>query len=203
MKLSPGLSDHIIKQHTSRLDRSCISCAHLTFYLQHKIIIIIINFMSQLYQKRKAIYMCTSSDDDGDDGDFISAFNGRYVGPARIRVGLALMSIMELEGSEFLSIGLNLRRCNVKRDRSRIVEWSNSIDDEMFRRQFRLTRLDFFYVLIKIEIDLKKNAQQAINSSGSSILPYLIAYTLRILAGASYLDMIYYHVHVDSVATVI
>ena len=171
MKLTPGLSDHIIKQHTSRLDRSCISCAHLTFYLQQKIIIIIINFMPQLYQKRKAIYMCTSSDDDGDDGDFISAFNGRYVGPARIRVGLALMSIMELEGSEFLGIGLNLRRCNVKRDRSRIVEWSNSIDDEMFRRQFRLTRLDFFYVLI-----IKKNVQQAINSSGSSILPYLIAY---------------------------
>jgi hypothetical protein len=62
-----------------------------------------------------------------------------------------------------------IRKCNVKRDRSRIIEWANTVEDEMFRRQFRLDRLDFFYVLIKIENDLKKNVQQAMNSSGSSL----------------------------------
>jgi hypothetical protein len=160
--------------------------------------------MLQLYQKRKAIYICSSSDDDDDDDDDLMVQNRRHMDPARIRVGLALMSIMELEGSDLLGIGPNLRKCNVKRDRSLIIEWANSVEDEMFRRQFRLTRHDFYYVLIKIEIDLKKNVQQAVNSSGSSVSPFLmLLITLRILAGASYLDMIHYHVHIDSVASIV
>ena len=45
---------------------------------------------------------------------------------------------------------------------------------------------------------------QAINSSGSSITPYLmLLITLRMLAGASYLEMILYHVHVDSVHSIV
>ena len=147
--------------------------------------------------------MCSSSDDDDDDDDLIVQ-KRTHMDPVRIGVGLALWSIMELEGSDLLGIGPNLRKCNVKRDRSRIIEWANTIEEEMFRRQFRLGRLDFFYVLIKIENDLKKNVQQAMNSSGSSVSPYLmLLITLRILAGASYLDMIHYHVHVDSVASIV
>ena len=42
------------------------------------------------------------------------------------------------------------------------------------------------------------------NSSGSAITAELkLAITLRILAGASYLDMIHYHVHVDSVHSIV
>jgi hypothetical protein len=144
--------------------------------------------------------MCSSSDDDDDDDDLIVQ-KRTHMDPVRFTVGLALWSIMELEGSDLLGIGPNLRKCSVKRDRCRIIEWANTIEDEMFRRQFRLGRLDFFYVLIKIENDLKKNIQQAMNSSGSFVSPYLmLLITLRILARASYLDMIHYHVHVDSVA---
>jgi hypothetical protein len=74
----------------------------------------------------------------------------------------------------------------------------------MFRRQFRLHRDDFFYVLLKISGDLQKDERKAINSSGSSISPYLmLMITLRMLAGASYLDMIHYHVHVDSVHKIV
>ena len=70
----------------------------------------------------------------------------------------------------------------------------------MFRRQFRLEREDFHYVLQKVSPDLEKNSQQAVNSSGSPIMPELmLMITLRVLAGASYLDLIHYHVHVDSV----
>lgn len=149
--------------------------------------------------------MSPSPDSDEDD-DNIYRLDARIdiSDDSKIKVGLALMSIMALEGGEFLGYGTNLRKRNVLRDRSHIIEWSKSIDDEMFRRQFRLCRLDFFYVLIKIEVDLKKNNQQAINSSGSPISPYLmLLITLRVLAGASYLDMIHYHIHVDSVATIV
>jgi hypothetical protein len=68
--------------------------------------------MLQLYQKRKANYICSSSDDDDDDDDDddLIVLNGRHMDPARIRVGLALMSIMELEGSDLLGIGPNLRK---------------------------------------------------------------------------------------------
>lgn len=98
----------------------------------------------------------------------------------------------------------HLRACNVKRDRIGMLRWARELDDKMFRRQFRLVREDFFYVLLKISGDLQKNEKQALNSSGSSITPELkLMITLRILAGASYLDMIHYRVHVDSVASIV
>ena len=70
----------------------------------------------------------------------------------------------------------------------------------MFVRQFRLCREDFYVVLQKIKPLLRKDVQKAVNSSGSSVTPQLmLLITLRILAGSSYLDMIHYHVHIDSV----
>ena len=55
-------------------------------------------------------------------------------------------------------------------------------------------------MLQKIKPLLRENVQQAQNSYGSSVTPQLmLLITLRILAGASYLDMIHYHVHIDSV----
>ena len=96
------------------------------------------------------------------------------------------------------------RRGNRHRDRTAVIAWLRGFDDVMFRRQFRLDRLDFYYVLEKCFPHLYPVVQQAINSSGSPITAELkLAITLRILAGASYLDIIHYHVHVDSVQSIV
>ena len=72
----------------------------------------------------------------------------------------------------------------------------------MFRRQFRLCREDFGYVLSLITPLIQRNEVQATNSSGSTICPEMrLMITLRILAGAKYLDMIWYRVSVDHVRT--
>lgn len=138
-----------------------------------------------------------SSDDEMDSGIVIPS-------GSTIAVFFCLISVLSLEGSNILGIGKNLRKGNVKRDRRHILKWSYDIDDNMFRRQFRLHREDFYYVLLKITPVLEKNEQQACNSSGSSVSPYLmLMITLRILAGASYLDMVHYHVHIDSVNKIV
>ena len=123
----------------------------------------------------------------------------------RIRFGIfaTLQSVMALEGARQLPT-YSLRLGNMHRDRYQIIKWAAELDEKMFCRQFRLCREDFFYVLMKVTPDLKKNSRQAINSSGSEISPQLmLMITLRILAGASYLDMIHYRVHVDSVSTIV
>lgn len=72
----------------------------------------------------------------------------------------------------------------------------------MFRRQFRLCREDFGNVLTKIDHLIRRNEVKARNSSGYSICPEMrLMITLRILAGAKYLDMIWYRVSVDHVQT--
>ena len=95
------------------------------------------------------------------------------------------------------------REPNVKRDRRRVEDFIDSWSDTMFKRQFRLTREDFSGILNAIDnkypiSDLSR--QKAINSSGSEVSNKLRLYiTLRILSGASYLDMIWYGVNVDTV----
>ena len=85
-------------------------------------------------------------------------------------------------------------------DRREALQYVRSWDDDMFRRQFRLCRDDFGFVLHKIAPLIVRNEVRAIASSGSSICPELrLMITLRILAGAKYLDMIWYRVHVDHV----
>ena len=117
---------------------------------------------------------------------------------------VSLSSPLFLEGANFLGTGLILRVGNVHRDRSIIIRWCNELDDVMFSRQFRLCREDFYYVIIKISSSLLVVDQQAINSSGSSVsVQLMLMITLRILAGASYLDMIHYHVHIDSVSKIL
>ena len=139
-------------------------------------------------------------DDESSDDDVDVKLPDRK----RIAIFYGLISILSFEGAEYLGPGFCLRKGNAKRDRSAIIRWSQEIDDVMFSRQFRLHREDFFYVLLKITSALRKNFQQACNSSGSPIPPYLmLLITLRILAGASYLDMIHYHVHIDSVSKIV
>jgi len=94
----------------------------------------------------------------------------------------------------------HFRRPNVHRDRSHALEFVRSWDDVMFFRQFRLKRIDFYNLLRLILKQLEGDEEMARRSSGSSVNPELrLCMTCRILAGAQYLDMIWYQVHVDHV----
>ena len=122
----------------------------------------------------------------------------------KLLLQIHLASAYSMEGVSILGAGTAIRKGNLHRDRSYILRWASQLDDVMFRRQFRLCREDFLWVVNKISTMLHVNNQQAINSSGSSIsVDLMLMITLRILAGASYLDMIHYHVHVDSVNKIV
>jgi hypothetical protein len=120
----------------------------------------------------------------------------------RLKLLVVLNSVLSLEGDSLLRT-FSLRIGNVHRDGAEILIWAAELDEKMFNRQFRLCRTDFFYVLVKISDDLSKNTKNDICSSGSPItLELMLLITLRILAGASYLDMIHYRVYIDSVASI-
>ena len=151
--------------------------------------------------KRKLSYITdVSYDDETSDDDVAIKIPDRKKNAAFY----GLISILSLEGAEFSGTGSCLRRGNAKRDRSAIIRWPQEIDNVMFSQQFRLRLEDFFYVLLKIIPAMQKNCQQACNSSGSPTPPYLmLLMSLRILAGASYLDMTHYHVHIDCVSKIV
>ena len=89
---------------------------------------------------------------------------------------------------------------NCRNTRLEALQYVRSWDDDMFRRQFRLCREDFGNLLTLIAPLIARNEVKAIASSGSSISPELrLMITLRILAGAKHLDMIWYRVSVDHV----
>jgi hypothetical protein len=113
---------------------------------------------------------------------------------------LQFLNSMVLEGCKLFGKGPSIRRGNVHRNRQQIVDWSNDLDDTMLNRQFRICRKDFSSVLHKIESGLQKDEIKAKKSSGSPVSPHImLMITLRILAGAAYLDMIHYQIHADSV----
>ena len=90
------------------------------------------------------------------------------------------------------------------RDRQQALNHILSWNDDMFQRQMRLKRVDFYEVLEKISPCLEKNEQMATLSSGSTICPLLrLAITCRILAGASYLDIDWYQINVNSVMSIV
>ncbi len=92
------------------------------------------------------------------------------------------------------------RTGNQHANRASAIEFVRSWDEEMFERQFRLCREDFNNILTQIAPLIERNEQMAIRSSGSNINPELrLLITLRVLAGARYLDMIHYRVDVDHV----
>ena len=101
----------------------------------------------------------------------------------------------------FSSIPLEPPRVgNSRNSRPEALQYVRSWDDDMFKRQFRLCRLDFGMVLAKIAPLIQRNEAMARRSSGSSICPEIrLMLTLRVLAGAKYLDMIWYRVSVDHV----
>ena len=93
-----------------------------------------------------------------------------------------------------------LRAPNMHRDRHGALEYIRSWDDGMFQRQFRLERIDFNELLSLISPRLAVNEEMAIRSSGSCVNPELrLAMALRMLAGAQYLDLVWYRVCVNHV----
>jgi hypothetical protein len=92
----------------------------------------------------------------------------------------------------------HFRHSNAHRDRPLALEFIRSWDDKMFQRQMRMERADFFPLLILIAPSIEKNEEMARRSSGSAVNPEMkLALTLRILAGASYLDLIWYQINID------
>lgn len=77
-------------------------------------------------------------------------------------LGIAFCSMMYLEGANIIGFAGHVRSGNQHRDRSRIISWSKEIDESMFRRQFRLHRVDFYDVLLKINVELDKSVMHAV-----------------------------------------
>ncbi len=99
------------------------------------------------------------------------------------------------------------RQANEQRDRSSVIQFIRGWDDVMFKRQFRLCREDF-YQLEQAVLDhklcqgynLERHYKYASWSSRSPItLELRLFITLRLLSGASYLDMIWYGVSLRSI----
>lgn len=105
------------------------------------------------------------------------------------------------------------RRAKAIRNREESWSFITSWDDNLFRRQFRLSREDFFLLCEKCKSVYPgkstcgmTNYQFALTKgrnstpcSGPITMEIKLAITLRILAGASYLDLIWYGVQLDSV----
>ena len=110
-------------------------------------------------------------------------------------------SILTVCSVYFLSPAVpHFRRPNVHRDRTHALEFIRSWDDDMFHRQTRLERADFIPLLQSIAPLISKNEHMARVSSGSAINPeLLLVMTLRLLAGAQYLDMIWYQISIDHI----
>lgn len=85
------------------------------------------------------------------------------------------------------------RECNEIRDRRYSLRKFHRLDDLMFKRMFRMSKPSFYKLLNIIRPHLKKKSiRHAINSSGSIISDQVcLAVTLRWMAGASYIDLVF------------
>ena len=86
-----------------------------------------------------------------------------------------------------------LRECNEIRDRGYSLRKFHRLDDRLFKRMFRMSKPSFYKLLNLIRPHLKKKSiLHAINSSGSIISDHVcLAITLRWMAGASYIDLLF------------
>lgn len=135
-----------------------------------------------------ALMRSSMAEDDEDDSRPSDSTIGAVVAAVTI--------VADLDGAFKVP---HFRRPNAHRDRPQALEFIRSWTDGMFARQMRLQRHDFYDVLKLIHDDIAPNEDMARRSSGSSISAELqLAMTCRLLAGAEYLDMIWYRVSVDS-----
>ena len=135
----------------------------------------------------------SSSDSDSDSDDSVSDALLLYLG----------YSIYTSRGA---------KPANPFVDRSKAWDFVLSWDDNMFFRQFRFSKNNFNDLSFKLKNNYPgryddgwKNYQLAIvrgnaSTGGSSIsMDLKLCITLRLLAGASYLDMVWYGVSIDNV----
>ena len=79
---------------------------------------------------------------------------------------------------------------NFHRDRKAVIQKIQQLSDEEFKKQYRLDRLTFDWLLALIEPRIKSDAIKAICSSGQPVQPIVkLAAALRYLAGGIYLDI--------------
>jgi hypothetical protein len=121
------------------------------------------------------------------------------------------------EDDEFKFV--NKRKPKTIRNRKLAWEFIMSWTDELFYRQFRISRGDFFIICDKIKniypshsenihigiesyIHSQKMGNISTPSSGPVTLEIKLAITLRMLAGASALDMIWYGVQLATIPSI-
>mmetsp|Transcript_17120 Transcript_17120/g.37386 ORF Transcript_17120/g.37386 Transcript_17120/m.37386 type:complete len:116 (-) Transcript_17120:196-543(-) len=86
-------------------------------------------------------------------------------------IGL-LVHVLTLSEPSILSLLSSSGRCgNSIRDRQASILEVRSLDDVMFKRQFRLSRVIFKHLLEAIHSTLEKDEKKVKASSGSSISP--------------------------------
>jgi hypothetical protein len=83
------------------------------------------------------------------------------------------------------------RRASLRRVRPCLSNVVRDLSDGEFRRVFRMQRCTFTSLLYILLPDLQRDVSMALRSSGGRIEPEIrLALTLRLLAGASYLDTV-------------
>jgi len=109
--------------------------------------------------------------------------------------------IIEKESKRVKSENKTTRRSNIKRGpiRDHVLEFISTWSDDMFYRQFRMTREEFIELREALKPIIKaRDIEMAKRSSGSAIpLEIKILITLRMLSGASYLELIHYGICID------
>lgn len=119
-----------------------------------------------------------------------------------IVAGAAVCTLLQDDG--FVS-NKRLRKGNEHRDREYPIKIVDGWDDTLFMRQFRIARCVFNNLIGKIEElhtpkEWEIKEEMGRRSSGSHVsLKLKLMVTLRLLAGASYLDMIWYGIGLESV----
>jgi hypothetical protein len=87
--------------------------------------------------------------------------------------------------------GPRSRRASLRRVRPCLSAVLRNLRDVDFRRVFRMERHTFASLLNVVRPDLERDGAMALRSSGGRIEPEIrLALTLRLLAGASYLDAV-------------
>ena len=158
-----------------------------------------------------------NTDSEDDDNDSIFADNKQhpvvYINTITQAVSYAILNLLRyveltILSYEYLPLlhrrdkrdGSKRKRIgNVHRDRSNTIQFIRSWDDTMFKCQFRLCREDFYELEQAIMnhkttqgYDMGRHYTFACRSSGSPItLELRLFITMRLLSGASYLDMVW------------
>jgi hypothetical protein len=157
--------------------------------------------------KRDAGIIVTSDDDESDSDEV-----PRHV---RRRIELAATSATSVDvlrhamlvhfvSAPTFKLSQSTRIQNSHGSREDALEFARSWSDEVFEMMFRLCREDFYVLVEKIEHILEPNHEMARRSSGSPIRTEMrLMITLRILAGASYLDMIWFRVSIFHVIALV